>query len=575
MIASVKRLHATLRRHQLLYSILFVFVLSLPMILYTWSFAFTNRHGILPSADWDEFAQMYEAARISIIKYHQFPWWNSWSVGGEPLFGNPQFGLFSIPMILVLLFGTVVGLHFSVAVYFILGFWGMYLFLQRIGTTDKIIAILLSYIWTFSGFATLHMVGGHLTFAVYLLAPWAFWALLNIKKRFGWLWFSLIIALFINTAPHYLTIETILISIPIAIWQALKQYKLKQNRSFKQIFKILSPYIYASIAGLLLTGTKLLFTFQFLYEFPRKTGLDPAVPTNLFLAALGFRESINPAALAPNAYGWVEYGNYIGIITLGLFAYLLVRKLEKPKTISRRDMIIVSGIFLATLLTLGAFFKLSPYSIMHELPLFDQMRVPSRFICWVGFGIIVFLANLPRGKFIYILLVISAVDVFSANYRVLNYAVQKPYIAPRQSSRQFEQYEFFDVDPALGQVGVLSTINAHLLRSTQNNYGEIYGYEPVLNIGEYYYLPGTIRCGINKGCSFVLTNNAKVIKWSPHEIILKRTGQGPIKLNMNPGKVWRINGSAPFASYKILELNKEFLIEDPSQDIIIKFTPTL
>ena len=88
----------------------FIFLVSLPVIAFSFKFSIINIHGNLQS-DWPYFAQIYEAARISILKYHQFPWINSWSLVGVPLFANPQYGLFSIPMLLVLLFGTVARLH--------------------------------------------------------------------------------------------------------------------------------------------------------------------------------------------------------------------------------------------------------------------------------------------------------------------------------------------------------------------------------------------------------------------------------------------------------------------------------
>jgi len=190
--------------------LLYVVAASLPVIIYVFKFSLLYRNGIFRGEDWDYFAQTYQAARQTILYYHQFPWWNAWSLGGVPLFANPQFGLFSFPMLLVLLFGTIPGLHISIFLYFILGFWGMYLLLQRLGSGSKIISVLLAYIWIFSSFNVYHLAGGHFTFAVYLLSPWAFLAVLNIQKRFGWLWFGLVATVLIQTAAHYLTVESLL-----------------------------------------------------------------------------------------------------------------------------------------------------------------------------------------------------------------------------------------------------------------------------------------------------------------------------------------------------------------------------
>jgi hypothetical protein len=80
-----------------------LFFLSLPILLFTLRFSILDaRMGL--SGDWAYFLQIYEAARLSILEYHQFPWWNPWNLGGVPLYANPQFGLVSIQMPLVLLF---------------------------------------------------------------------------------------------------------------------------------------------------------------------------------------------------------------------------------------------------------------------------------------------------------------------------------------------------------------------------------------------------------------------------------------------------------------------------------------
>ncbi len=552
----------------------FIFFLTLPIIIYTWRFSITYRHGVFGGEDWDEFAQMYESARITIIHYHQFPWWNSWSVGGEPLFANPQFGLFSIPMILTLIFGTVVGLHLTVMAYFILGFWGMYLLTRRISPNKQIINILLSYIWTFSGFSMWHLLGGHLTFGVYLLTPWVFLTLLNIEKRFGWLMFGLTTTFIVQTAPHYITVQTLLICIAISIIRIFIKQNDKRLSKSQNLYSTLKPYIYGYTVFLVLSCVKLLYTFQFSHEYTRLTNLDPPESLSLFVASILFRHPVSPSLLSNTPYGWVEYGNYIGVITLALFAYLLIRKFEKSSKIKVNEWLLIGGILLSAMLCFGAFSWISPFSILHKLPIFNQARVPARYICWFSLGIILFLTKLPKKPIIYILLSISVIDVFSANFGQLNQP-QSNYLPATISSRQFEQYAFFEANSNLGQIGVLGIQNLRLLRATQSNFGEIYGYDPVLNIGEYYYLPGTALCGINNGCSFVLTHNAKVASWSPNKIVLQRTGDGTIRINMNPGKIWSVNGKNVFANYKIIELNKPFLITDPSKVININYSPRL
>jgi hypothetical protein len=553
----------------------YVLLLSLPVVVFLFRFSLLYRHGIFQGEDWDYFAQNYEAARQSILHYHQFPWWNPWMNGGQPLFGNPQFGLISIQMPLVLIFGTVVGLHYSLLAYFLLGFWGMYLLLQRIDSNSRLLSALLSYIWLFSGFNTWHLAGGHLTFAVYLLAPWVFLSLLNIHKRLGWLWLGLSTSLIINSAAHYLTFETLFIVAVIGIIQIIRISCHKHLKTLKTIWPILRPYVYAVGIIALLSVARLWYTLQFLNDYPRLQELDPPESLKLFIASITFRHDADPSTLThftTAGYSWIEYTGYFGLTALALFIYLVIRRFESVKSILYKDWLLLAGIALSALISLGAFSKFSPFNILHSLPVFSQMRVPSRFICWFVFGIILFLIRLPRKPIIYVLLVIAALDVFAANYFVVNYP-QKRYMQTTNLSRPFEQYEFYQTDPGLGHLGVLSLQNLRLLRVTQNNGGEIYGYEPVLNTGEYYYLPGTTRCGIKQGCHFVITKNAEITYWSPQRIELRRTGSGSIKLNMNPGNVWLVNSKDLFKNYKVLELRKDFIINDPTKVITVTFKP--
>ena len=553
--------------------ILYGLIVALPVLIFVFKFSILNRHGIFLGEDWGQFAQTYEAARQSILRYHQFPWWNPWMNGGQPLFANPQFGLFSIQMLLVLVFGTVSGLHYSMLVYFMAGFLGIYRLLQRLGSDNRLMTVLLSYIWIFSTFTTWHLGGGHLTFSIYLIAPWALLTILNIRRRRGWLWFGLVISFMILSAAHYLTIETMVICGVVAFTQIIRILYKSHPKDLMAYWPILKPYAFAVLLILILCGMRLFYTFQFIHEYPRLEALDAPESLRLFITSVTFRRPIDPLMFKGN-YGWVEYADYFGIITIVLFSYLLLKRLENIKSLTLKDWFTIGGVFLGVAITVGSFVSFSPYSLLHHLPIFNQMRVPSRFICWVVLAIIIFLIKLPKKPLIFILLTLSAIDVFAASYPIINYD-QKPYVQEVSMSREFQQYEFYQTTPDLGQIGILNIQNFRLLRATQQNSGEVYGYEPILNIGEYYYLPGTTRCGINKGCSFVLTHNAKVTYWSPHKITLYRTEQGPIKLNMNPGKVWKINGANPFANYRILELNKDFLITDPNQNIDIEYSAKL
>src|ERR1019366_3649616 len=63
-----------------------------------------------------------DALRLSILKYHEFPWWNPWSLSGQPLFADPQTAVFMPDTVIIALFGAVVGLKILIVFYFFVGY---------------------------------------------------------------------------------------------------------------------------------------------------------------------------------------------------------------------------------------------------------------------------------------------------------------------------------------------------------------------------------------------------------------------------------------------------------------------
>ena len=102
--------------------------------------------------DFSFFAQGLEAIRISLLEYHQFPWWNPWVSGGVPLYANPQFGLFSIQTALTLIIGPVMALKLTIVLFTVLGYITMYLLLTRYFKVASLQSTLLSLIWIFCSF---------------------------------------------------------------------------------------------------------------------------------------------------------------------------------------------------------------------------------------------------------------------------------------------------------------------------------------------------------------------------------------------------------------------------------------
>lgn len=537
----------------------------LPILVFLLPFVINGNRTLF--GDWDYFAQLYEAARISIVEYNQFPWLNPWMSGGVPLYANPQFGLISLQTPLVLMFGTLTGLRLGVLLYFIIGFWGMRTLLLRL-RSDALVATLLSYIWVFSSFPVWRLAGGHLTFGTYFLAPWFFLLLLNVRRKLGWLWLGLFTAFLINQSMHYLTVHILMIAVPLVIYQL---WRVKKKSTFSA-WELLRPYVLAALVTFPLILHKLYFTFQYLHDFPRIPPFQDGVPSNLITAGLTFRGTkiINPSELFKGGLGWSEYAAYFGLISLALASYLIIKNLQKIKSIDTRLWLLLAGLLLTLLISYGDFSPLSPYGIMKDLPVLSQMQVPSRWLGWFVFGVIILLARLPRKTIFIVLLAITVLDVFQSSYHTMNYS-QSTYTPPQKKSTLITQDAFYINGP------VFSINSLRLLHATQSNTGDIYGYEPIVGFAgdvNEGYRGLSARCAVGRddGCMFV-SSNAIVEYWSPNYIKLRRVAPGSITINVNPGSYWTVNGARIFAADKIVDPAKHFVIQDSAEFLELNTDP--
>lgn len=529
-----------------------IFIFFLPFLLFAEN---------LPN-DWDYFAQLYEASRKTILEHGQFPWWNAWQMGGIPLYANPQYGLFSIQTVFVILFGTILGLKLSIVFYALIGFWGMRQLLLRL-KTNSLYASLISYIWIFSSFPIWHFSVGHFTFTTYFFAPWIFYLLLDIhKKPRNWFYLVLVVTSAIQSGFHYTTIQLLLLATIFVAIRLIYQYKFHN----KKVANMVTPLAKAALLIIILNLHKVFWAVVYLRDYPRIPVSESRTPTNLLISALthGGSQPLDTVSIFNTAYAWHEFTAYFSILALSVYCFLIIYRLIHK---IRPDLFWLFVLFsmVCLLLALGPFMGISPYAILKRLPGFEQTQVATRWLGWFVFFALLSFHALPKRKVLVVILFIALTELIYSNYGVIN---KRSSLPASSTAPAFEQYAYHN----------LETGNAfesmRLYQATRANVGEIYGYEPILGFGGNYnesgYDPLILRCGINRGCPFVLSKNAEVVSWSPNIIELRRTGPGDIELNINPGGRWKINDKNAFDTMKIVELTKQFTISDPSDRIILK-----
>ncbi|MGZ6005597.1 MAG: hypothetical protein ACXWLH_05640, partial [Candidatus Saccharimonadales bacterium] len=561
--------------------LLFFVLLSLPIVVFFYQYVATGNKTF--GGDFDYYSQQYEAFRISVLKYHQFPLWNPWLSGGVPLFANPQFGLFSLQAILVLIFGAIYGLKLAYIGYGIIGFWGMYLLGRSVFSASKLRSILIAYIWVFCGFFAGHGVW-HITFTSFYFLPWFIYFLSQRQRKYSWLGLGVTMSLVILSSIHY---AFLMITLTLAIYFFLSIINLQISRkSILFNFELTRQdvlFIAKAVATtIVLAGYQFYSTYHFESHNQRLTDqfIEPPNSLGLLVKAMFFPIGTLIKHYPKTTWFWGEYSMYIGMATgiallvcLCTLIYDLFKKRKINYIYSARIIIIILiiGLF-GALLAIGDKGNLSPFHLLHNLPGFTQTRVPSRWLIMTVFAVLLFLLAWRRNpKIINALLVISVVELFLSHGPPRIMGKNTISIPAAKFSSNFMQY-----DNGKDHTD-MSDPNKLYYYTTSKNVGQVYADDSLINtLSGFAPLP-TSRCAYNtsKNCSFVMSHNAKVTYWSPNKIILHRTGNGPIELDMNVESGWRVNGQYIFAGDTSLQPAIRFLIPNNAADYTLEYAPRL
>ena len=147
------------------------------------------RHG--STDDWRYFAGVWEAARVALRDFHQFPSWNPYHCGGIVLFQDPQ-APFPGPLFLLTFWWLPAATAMKVWLW--LHLWAGGLGACAVGRSlggrvvDQLFAATLVIA---CGFCAEHFGGGHLSFTPFLLFPWL---LLALRRSVGDVRWSVVLA---------------------------------------------------------------------------------------------------------------------------------------------------------------------------------------------------------------------------------------------------------------------------------------------------------------------------------------------------------------------------------------------
>ncbi len=341
-----------------------------------WSF---NRLG--STSDWRYFGEAWEAARVSLTDFHQFPSWNPYHCGGLVLYQDPQ-SPFPGPIFLLTFWWLPTGAAIKVWIlsHFIAGALGARALIRDRGGNGAE-QLLGAVIIAACGFVAWHTGGGHLSFTPFLFFPTILWAFRRSLADARWA--VLVAALFALAFYEGATYPIPLMLVGLGFEVAVRLGSADDRRGLVPslaIFGVLFPT---------LAGARLLPVLRYLHEHPRLVPLDDQMTLGEVFRTWTLR--MHERGFPGHPYVWDEFADYVGIIPVALLgAGILVAVFRRDRQSRQRwiDLALLAGLVWCAL---GNVPGPSAFGLLHELPIYTSLRVPSRFLgpAMVGFALVV------------------------------------------------------------------------------------------------------------------------------------------------------------------------------------------
>lgn len=328
--------------------------------------------------DWDQFTFWNAVARETIAEYRQFPLWNPYGNGGNILLAHPDSPFLSPLYVFVLIFGSVVGLKLQIIAHVFIGLCGMFLLSLHM-KIEKGPAYLSAFVYMLGSFYALHVAEGQMEWLALAFVPWVFlYYLKSFNERKSLLLAVLFFGVMLVSGVYVVSIFAAFLS----VYALLKSVQLRNGVPVKTLIMVFG-------GAILLCAVKLFPMLEFMFQNPRFIDEPGGMNLMTLYNALLSRQQafLNDYVLSWSSamkmgldYQWHEYGAYVGVIPILLFFCGVVRKARE-----RWPLIVTGLIFL--FISMGNESPVNLWKIMHSLPVYSSLHVPSRFIFGFVFSV--------------------------------------------------------------------------------------------------------------------------------------------------------------------------------------------
>lgn len=427
-----------------------VAVASLAAALVTWRAALWPLRARL-DADWTYFEHMWETGRVALTRHATLPLWDPYHCGGISLWGNPQAQVYHPLFALTFALGSVLAMKVFLVAHCAAGVAGMRTLARSRGASEGA-SWAAAGAWACSGFFAWHGHAGHLTFAAFYLAPWALlaWRRAETDPRacVG------VAAVFLATLLAGGTYPAPFLALLLLV------DALTRMTSLPRAWAVARAGLASAGLSLLLGAMRLAPIAVSLRRHPREMREPDAVGLGLLRDMLLARD--HAYRLPDHLYAWDEYGAFVGVAALALATVGLCLA---PR--GRRALPLAIALCFG-LVALGDLAPWMPWPLLHRLPVFDSLRVPSRFAVWLTLGLAMLAAE--------------GVDALASRVRTARLSRALPWILAAMISVEVTHAAARIIEPGAAQTRVAVTAPRLSLVDEPDEGGHIETF-PARNVG--------------------------------------------------------------------------------------------
>lgn len=515
--------------------------------------------------DWDMFLLRDSLSRASLLRYGQFPLWNPYTVGGMPHLAQPETNMLSLPFLVELFFGVILGNKINITLHLFIGLCGTYC-LARHFQQGAMPAMLAAFVFMCSSMYALTITEGMVSGYAIAYMPWALLFFLKAVDRFVWVFAAVPVLTMMWLAggiyPFCLTL------LFLGIYALIGLYL--HDIGLRRAVAVLSSIV---VLTFLLGAVKFLPAIELTSQYQRQSEIYSGLSMEALHYGLFGRDQRSAAILDKSdaegflhgfTHGMGEVGMYVGYVPFLLF---LAGCLWGPR--QYRGLVICVCLFVW--ISLGH--RVGPldlWALVHKIPPYTIMRTAERFryvfmlgvAVLAGAGLQNFADHLARrfpgqDRFRWLtggIVALVLADLFMVNSPVFKDAFPLPPIKVEASDSfvqvpggpGYDQYGFVvnrDGDQIYSSFG--ASYPAFLA-----NAGTIFAYESMPVPGKAVAVSSPEYRGevYLEGAG----GHAAYRFWSPNRLLVdvETSTAGILVINQNHYPGWRAKGGLRVESYK-------------------------